>query len=111
MRRVIGILFMALMVLVAASLYRLYSFPSPEEVKPMIQHFLDVEYGSRFRIVEVRKDHNPDLFKEPWGYALVLEDVHGVKFGNVRVQDNEVQGWITFGGTDVEAEYRKALQP
>ncbi len=109
--RLKSVVFIAVILVIGASLYSLYSFPSPDDVEPEIQRFIDEEYGNRFRIVNVTKDHNPDLFKEPWGYSLTLEDIHGVEFGNVYVQDNEVQGWITFGGTDVEAEYRKAQNP
>lgn len=101
-----SILFILAIFFVGVVAYNLYYFPSPENVQPQIQTFINNEYGSRFRVATVTKDYSPDLFKTPWGYSVILEDTNGLKFGNVYVQDNEIQGWITYGGTDVEAEYR-----
>src|SRR5262245_29349515 len=98
------ILFLAI---VGIGLFNLYYIPSPTSVKPKIQNFIDTKYGKKFKVIQVTKDYNPDLFHEPWGYSIILEDTSGIRFGNVLVEDNKVQGWITFGGTDIEAEYQK----
>ena len=103
-------IFTVIILLLGIALCNLYYIPSPEKVKPKIQKFINQEYCNQFKVLDVEKSYNPDLFKEPVGYSVLLEDKNGIKFGKIYIQDNEVQGWITFKGSDIAAEYNKAIK-
>lgn len=81
-----------------------------DQAKIEIQKYFTVKYGSLFNIDSIEKDYNPDMFHEQWGFKVWIVDTSGMKIGPVFMQENEVQGWITFKGSDILEEYQKARQ-
>ncbi len=74
-----------------------------------IQAYLNEKYNYLFIIEKIEKGYNPDLFKEQWGFKVWLSDTSQIKFGPISFEKSEYQnGWITYGGYDLDMEYQKA---
>jgi hypothetical protein len=79
-----------------------------DEARVEIERYLDKEFRNSFNIDSIAKDYNPDMFHEQWGYKVWLIDTSKIVFGPVFIEDNEVQGWIVYKGSDIAKEYQKA---
>ena len=95
--------------LLSYSVWNLYYILPTAQAKPEIQIFLDKNFDNKFKIVTIDKLYSRDLFKQPVGYKLILSDTNHIQFGNIFIQFNKYQqGWITYGGSDIEKEYETA---
>jgi hypothetical protein len=109
-RKIIILAFCSAITLISYCVWNLYYILPPDKAKPLIQSFLDKDYDSRFQIITIEKNYSQDIFQQPIGYKLTLSDTNKIEFGKVYIQFNKFQkGWITYGGTDIEKEYEKAL--
>ena len=91
--------------------FGIYFITPPFLVKSDIEKYINENHNhnQKFEIVEIKIEYSYDLFHQPTGYSIILEDKNGLKFSNIFLQNNSAKGkWITYMGTDIENEYLKA---
>lgn len=109
-KKLILIVIFSTILIIGYAVYSLYYIVPIDKAKPQIQSFLNKKYNNKFQIVTIEKDYCPDLFHQPWGYKLTLKDTGDIEFCNILIEYNKYQNnWLTYGGTDIEAEYNKKL--
>jgi hypothetical protein len=75
-------------------------------VKSEMQKFIDKEYDSKFKIINIKRNYSPDFLHHVSGYEIELEDKNEIRFSNIFLQKNEVSDkWETYQGTNLEYEY------
>jgi len=83
--------------------FRIYYITPPFLVKSDIENYINKNYNQEFKVVEISIEYSYDLFHQPTGYSIVLEDKNGLKFSNIFLQNNSVKGkWITYRGIDIK---------
>ena len=75
-----------------------------------MQEYLDSSYQRKFRINKIEKNYSKDFIHEQTGFKVWLEDSFAIKFGPIYIEKNEVQGWTTYMGSNIEDEYKNAKQ-
>jgi hypothetical protein len=109
-KKLILIVIFSTILIIEYAVYSLYYIVPIDKAKPQIQLYLNKKYNNKFQIVTIEKDYCPDLFHQPWGYKLTLKDSGNIEFSNILIEYNKYQkNWLTYGGTDIEAEYIKQL--